>query len=147
MSSDHSESVSTETMQQRGRKLILSVDDELSVLYSRYKLLSSAGYAVLSATDGVQALQIFGSNAIDLVLLDFLLEGMDGGSVADGMRAYKPEVPILMVSGVTVPSECLAKVNGFVCKSDGAEALLKSISGLMCPKPIRPGIVKSYRSL
>ena len=33
-----------------GNKLILSVDDDLSILYTRYRLLSSAGYGVLSAS-------------------------------------------------------------------------------------------------
>ena len=37
------------------RKLILSVDDQLNQLHARYKLLSAAGYAVLSASDGAEA--------------------------------------------------------------------------------------------
>ena len=122
---------------QDGRKLILSVDDQLGVLYSRYKLLAAAGYAVLSATDGVQALQIFGSSKVDLVLLDFMLQGMDGGLVADAMKAHSPGIPILMVSGVEVPEECLAKVNGFVRKGDGPDSLLKSIRELTATKPVR----------
>jgi CheY-like chemotaxis protein len=122
---------------QEGRKLILSVDDQLGVLYTRYKLLSAAGYAVLSATDGVQALQIFGSNPIDLVLLDFMLQGMDGGLVADAMKAHRPNVPILMVSGVEIPEDCLAKVNGFIRKGDGPDSLLQSVRELTAAKPIR----------
>jgi CheY-like chemotaxis protein len=122
---------------QNGRKLVLSVDDQLGVLYTRYKVLSAEGYAVLSATDGVQALQIFGSNPVDLVLLDFALQGMDGGLVADAMKAHSPDIPIVMVSGVEVPEECLKKVNGFVRKGDGPDSLLKSIRELTALKPIR----------
>lgn len=77
---------------QQGRKLILSVDDELGVLYSRYKPLSAAGYAVVSATDGIQALQIVSSDPIDFVLPDFILEGMNGGKVADMMKAIRPDI-------------------------------------------------------
>ena len=130
-------SMSSPASAQDGRKLILSVDDQLGVLYTRYKLLSAAGYAVLSATDGVQALQVFGSNKVDLVLLDFMLQGMDGGLVADAMKAHSPNVPILMVSGVEVPEDCLAKVNGFIRKADGPDSLLKSIRELTAPKPRR----------
>lgn len=118
---------SSPTSAQEGRKLILSVDDELGVLYTRYKLLAAAGYAVLSATDGVQALQIFGSNPVDLVLLDYALQGMDGGLVADAMKTHSPHVPIIMVSGIDVPEDCLAKVNKFVRKGEGPELLLQSI--------------------
>ncbi len=114
-----------------GRKLILSVDDELRLLYSRYKLLTASGYAVLSASDGVQALQIFASNAIDLVLIDFALDGMDGGLVAEAMKDYKPQVPIILVSGVDVPERCLAVVNSYVRKGEGPEPLLKSIRQLL----------------
>ena len=103
----------------------------------RYKLLSAAGYAVLSATDGVQALQIFGGNKVDLVLLDFMLQGMDGGLVADAMKAHSPNVPILMVSGVEVPEDCLSKVNGFGRKAEGPDSLLNSIRELTAAKPMR----------
>lgn len=61
------------------RKLILSVDDEVGVLFSRYKLLAAAGYAVLSASDGVQALGLFSSEKFDLVILDYNLPEMHGG--------------------------------------------------------------------
>jgi CheY-like chemotaxis protein len=139
MSSDpmYNKQMSSPALAQNGRKLILSVDDQLSVLYTRYKLLSAAGYAVLSATDGVQALQIFGSNPVDLVLLDFMLQGMDGGLVADAMKAHSPNIPILMVSGVEVPQDALEKVNGFVRKGDGPDSLLRSIRELTTPKPTR----------
>jgi CheY-like chemotaxis protein len=133
----YNKQLSSPVATQNGRKLILSVDDQLGVLYSRYKLLAAEGYAVLSATDGVQALQIFGSNPVDLVVLDFMLQGMDGGLVADAMKAHTPDIPILMVSGVEVPEDCLSKVNGFVRKGDGPDSLLKSIRELMAPKPIR----------
>jgi len=74
----YNKSMSSPASGQDGRKLILSVDGQLGVLYSRYKLLSAVGYTVLCATDGVQALQIFGSNQVDLVLLDFMPQGTDG---------------------------------------------------------------------
>jgi CheY-like chemotaxis protein len=114
-----------------GSKLILSVDDELGVLYTRYKLLATHGYAVLSATDGVQALQIFGHSPVDLVLLDFALPGMDGGVIAEAMKEYKPDVLIIILSGVEVPPKCLATANGYVRKGEGPEPLLHSIRRLL----------------
>jgi CheY-like chemotaxis protein len=114
-----------------GRKLILSVDDELGILYSRYRLLAASGYDVLSATDGVQALQVFGNSPVDLVLLDFALQGMDGGVVAESMKEFKPHISIIMLSGIEVPERCLAIVNSYVQKGEGPEALLKSIQQLL----------------
>jgi CheY-like chemotaxis protein len=55
-------------------RIILSVDDEAGVLYSRQKLLQAAGYDV-SACDGEQALDFFASVPVDLVVLDYLMPG------------------------------------------------------------------------
>src|SRR5215471_2361020 len=117
------------------RKLILSVDDELNVLYTRYKLLMAEGYAVLSAYDGAQALGLFGQEKIDLVLLDYALPQMDGELVAEAMKSHSPGVPIIIVSGAEVPDSCLAKCNGYVRKGDGPEALLRTIRELLPPVP------------
>lgn len=118
------------------RKLILSVDDDLNVLYARYKLLAAAGYAVLSACDGVQALGIFGSEKVDLVLVDFMLPGMDGGLVAEAMKANKPHIPVVMISGVEVPEQSLSVCDGHLHKADGPEPLLRTIRELLNPAPI-----------
>src|SRR6516164_6852375 len=107
-----------------GRKLILSIDDDLTVLYTRYKLLSSAGYTVLSASDAVQALQLFGEHTVDLVLLDYALPEMDGGMLADAMKTHRPDIPIIMVSGVEVPEKVLETVDGYVRKGDAAQLLM-----------------------
>jgi CheY-like chemotaxis protein len=131
--------VPSPTATRDGHKLILSVDDDLTVLYTRYKLLSAAGYAVLSASDAVQALQLFGEHKIDLVLLDYALPEMDGGMLADAMKTHRPDIPILMVSGVEIPESVLAIVNGSVRKGDGAEQLMQSIEGVLNgAKPVGP---------
>src|SRR5450631_3289499 len=99
-----------------GRKLILSVDDDLAVLYTRFKLLAAAGYGVLSASDAAQALQIFANHPVDLVLIDYALPEMDGGMLAEAMKTHRPDILIIMVSGVEVPEKVLALMNDFVTK-------------------------------
>lgn len=115
------------------RKLILSVDDDLGVLFSRYKLLAAAGYAVLSACDGVQALGIFSSERVDLVLVDYHLEGMHGGYVAEAIKAHLPEVPVVMVTTAEVPEQYLSICDAHVPKTAGPEHLLHSIRRLLFP--------------
>jgi len=126
------------------RPMILSVDDSLNTLFSRYKVLNSEGYAVLSATDGVQALQIFYQNIVDLVLLDFDLQGMHGGLVAEAMKAAAPDVPIIVVSGVEVPEHYIAMCDGYVRKGDGPEVLLGAIRQLLSPASL-PAIDQSLK--
>lgn len=125
-----------------GRKLILSVDDDSTLLCSRHKLLSSEGYGVISANDGAQALQLFGSNPVDLVLLDFSLPVLNGCQVAEAMKEYEPEVPIIMVSGADVPEKSLAPVDRYVRKGENPEVLLTAIGDLV-PSSIRSRVADS----
>jgi CheY-like chemotaxis protein len=96
--------------------LILSVDDEPGILATREAILECEGYAVLSAADGDQALSFFIANEIDLVLLDYLMPGMDGGAVCREMRNIKPDVPVIMVSANHVDGDTLKRVDHFTAK-------------------------------
>jgi CheY-like chemotaxis protein len=55
---------------------------EPGILHSREMLLQYEGYEVLSAPNGEQALMLFEQHPVDMVLLDYLMPGMDGGQVA-----------------------------------------------------------------
>jgi CheY-like chemotaxis protein len=116
-----------------GRRLILSVDDEPVILFTREKILEREGYAVISATGGGEALKAFSRQAIDLVLLDYAMPGMDGGIVAREMKRRKPLVPIIMVSANHVPQEALTCADCFVAKGQGPALLLEQIRQLLEP--------------
>lgn len=103
---------------------ILSVDDEPCLLYTREKILECEGYAVLSAADGEKALEFLETHDVDLVLLDYKMPGMDGGTVAREVKRRAPTVPIIMMSGNRVPGEALANVDCFIPKGQGPELLL-----------------------
>ena len=62
--------------------LILAVDDEKSGLYFRKLILEHAGHSVLSATNVEEAMQLFRSNAVDLVITDHLLGRKTGAEMA-----------------------------------------------------------------
>ncbi|HVY75187.1 MAG TPA: response regulator transcription factor [Puia sp.] len=84
----------TETL----KKSILLVEDEEN-LHDALKLnLELENYQVTSAYDGNQALQAIGNEYFDLVILDVMLPGIDGISVAETVRVRQNQVPILMLS-------------------------------------------------
>lgn len=114
-------------------RLILSVDDEAGVLYSRQKLLQAAGYDVLNACDGERALDIFASMPVDLVVLDYSMPGINGGQVARKIKADRPEVPIILVSGMPMEAETLLCVDSFFTKGEGPASLLETIAQLLRP--------------
>lgn len=119
----------------KGAKLILSVDDKSAILVSREQVLRSEGYDVLSAPDGAEALKIFATHPVDLVLLDYSMPGMDGGRVAQNMKGQKPLVPIIMVSAIQVPRESLACTDCFMEKGYGPAPLLEKMRLILGATP------------
>jgi CheY-like chemotaxis protein len=115
------------------RRLILSVDDEPLILYSRQKILECAGYDVLSAADGDQALHVFSgySGCIDLVLLDYMMPGRNGGDVAREMKGIRAQTPIILVSASEVPERILACFDCRIDKGEGPATLLAKISQML----------------
>ena len=114
--------------------LILCVDDEMIGLRVRKVLLERAGYRVLTAQDGAAGLQLFSSEAVDAVVLDYSMPGMNGGEVADQMRRIKPDVPILLLSAyLGLPQNVTRLVNLYMTKGEGAPILLQKLETLLQP--------------
>ncbi len=82
---------------------ILCVDDEANTLILRQMLLSIAGYTVLTATDPDDAITLFRCNCVDLVITDQLLLGTTGTELAAQMKLFKPQVPIVLLTGLIDP--------------------------------------------
>ena len=111
---------------------VLCVDDEALGLQIRRALLEMAGFKVLTALDGKTAISLFETNAIDIVLLDYLMPEMDGGRVAAVMRTIKPKVPILLHSAcVDLPQETVDLVNATLSKGEGPEMLISRLQLLL----------------
>lgn len=77
---------------------ILWVDDEIELLRSHILLLSGKGYAVDTATNGEDAVEIFRSKGFDLVFLDEMMAGMGGLRTLAQMKELRPEVPVVMIT-------------------------------------------------
>lgn len=114
-----------------GTRVILSVDDEPGILVSRRLILENEGYEVLSASDGEQALRMFAEQPVDLVLLDYVMPGIDGGVVAKEIRNHNPRVPIVFITASPVNEQSLGCVDCFISKGDGPELLLTKIKQLL----------------
>lgn len=114
----------------KGTSLILSIDDEAAILYARQAILQDAGYEVLNAIDGEQALHMFTSYSacIELVLMDYSLPGRDGGIVAEEMKRCKPSVPIILVSATANELASLACVDSHINKGRSPVVLLDEIA-------------------
>lgn len=77
---------------------ILVVDDEESIATLLQFNLEQAGYEVVTAMDGVSALELVKNENFDIVLLDLMIPGLDGLDVCKQMRLNKIMTPILMLT-------------------------------------------------
>ncbi|MGN0706457.1 MAG: response regulator transcription factor [Faecalibacterium sp.] len=112
---------------------ILIVEDDPDIRDGVRILLSGAGYHILEAENGQQALRIF-SDAVDLVVLDVMMPGMSGFQVCEELRK-QTTVPILFL---TAKSQELDKLLGltaggddYLCKPFSFTELLARVKALL----------------
>lgn len=98
-------------------KNILAVDDEEHILELISYNLTNAGYQVITADSGEEALNQLGKKEIDLVLLDWMLPRMDGLEVLKRIRADQrfKWLPVIIL---TAKSDEISKVVGFEVGAD-----------------------------
>ncbi|MEO6577737.1 MAG: response regulator transcription factor [Candidatus Limnocylindria bacterium] len=87
---------------------ILVVEDEVAIATSLRDLLIGAGHATDIATTGHEALEFAAAYPYDLVVLDIVLPGMDGRSVARSLRRSGYHSPILMLTALDAVDDRVA---------------------------------------
>ncbi len=120
-----------------GAETVLVVDDEESLRDMLERILSSAGYRVLSASTGMEALQVFDEwrGQIDLVILDMIMPGMNGLTTLARLRERAPNVRVLLSSGYSDEGQArdaLAKgARGFIQKPFAFQEILKKVRSVL----------------
>ena len=81
-------------------KKILAVDDSISIRQLQSAVLTAAGYQVVEAVDGKDALAKLATNTVDLILTDLNMPNLDGIGLIKAVRAGTAQrlVPIIMLT-------------------------------------------------
>ena len=79
---------------------VLCVENHPEYMGALRYMLESAGYQVMPATTGTEALRLLTTREIDGVLLEYDLPDATGAAVRAEMKRIKPEVPVLLFAGV-----------------------------------------------
>jgi PAS domain S-box-containing protein len=118
----------------RGEGLVLVVDDEVAIRSLIQHVLEDLGYTVVTAEHGAQALELFDNipNEVELVLLDVNMPVLDGGETAIALRERKPDIPILVMSGIA-DEDALGRfetmrISGFIPKPFAPDQLSQAIA-------------------
>ncbi|NIQ00315.1 MAG: response regulator [Nitrospinaceae bacterium] len=101
---------------------ILIVEDHELTRKTLHRRLSKAGYSVLEAANGNSGLDMLKSNAVDLILMDFMMKNMNGMQTFEKMREIKPETPCAMITAYAHSS----LVKQFISEG-GADFMVKPI--------------------
>jgi len=117
----------------KGSSTILLVDDEKMILDVGRAMLERLGYCVMASGGGQEAVQAITDQGskIDLVILDLIMPGMDGGTTFDRIREIQPDMPVLLSSGYAINGHAdkimRRGCNGFIQKPYNISELSKKI--------------------
>ena len=115
-------------------KKILIVEDDLSIQALLHDFIQEAGFDVVLASDGVEALTKFSKQSFDLVVLDIMLPKIDGYGVC-GVIRQKSNVPIVMLTALDSEAEQVKgldmQVDDYITKPFSMPVLLRKISAVL----------------
>lgn len=86
-------------MPDTGKKNILFVDDEESILEIAVEYFQQKGYRVITAHNGLEAVDILKQNSIDCCFTDINMPEMDGLELAEHIRNYDNTIPVIVMTG------------------------------------------------
>ena len=121
----------------KGSGTILLVDDEEMIIEVGQAMLAHLGYRVMVAHGGEEAVGTVKKmgNEIDLVLLDMIMPGMDGGKTFDAIRGIYPELPVILSSGYAINGQAEKIMgrgcNGFIQKPFNISKLSEKVREIM----------------
>lgn len=122
--------------QDRAPQTILVVEDEVLIRLEVCDYLRDCGYQVVEAATADEALAILGSDVrVDLVFSDVQMPGrLDGFGLAHWIRANRPELKVLLTSGLVRTSELAAELCDYgplMDKPFSRQALLRRLQSLL----------------
>ncbi len=118
-------------------RTVLVVDDETTIADALASMLRQAGYRALVAYEGAQALEVIGSEHVDVVLTDLVMTGMDGATLLRWLRSDPTthELPVILMSMLSEERAfaLCSDYSRFLRKPLRVEALLAAIGALSNP--------------
>lgn len=113
---------------------ILIVEDDMDIQELLREFLKEAGYEVTSASDGIEAMDLFAKNKYDLILLDIMLPKIDGFGVCELIRKQS-QVPIIMLTALGGEEEQIRgldlQVDDYITKPFSVPILIRKIAAVL----------------
>jgi two-component system cell cycle sensor histidine kinase/response regulator CckA len=116
---------------------VLLVEDELAVREATKRMLRKFGFSVVEAKNGQEALEVWerSGRSVDVVLTDVVMPKMGGAAMVKVMRAQRPDVRVVFMSGYTQgalePSSVDESCTRFLPKPFTADQLVRTLRELV----------------
>lgn len=129
-------------MNQYNGKRILVVDDEQDILLLVTKILETVGYDVVTACDGIEALEKVRKVSPDLVILDLMLPGLDGFQICSILKHDRllKNIPIVIFTARSQIEDCdlgmKLGANAYIKKPFDKATLLERVAELTNKKKV-----------
>lgn len=120
-----------EALNSIGRLLsVLLVDDEPLVRMATAEMVRDLGHHVEEAAGGADALaRLEGGLAVDAVITDYMMPGMDGGALSHRIAEIRPGLPVLLITGYTGPTDDVLHLPR-LAKPFGQAEIAEALAGL-----------------
>jgi DNA-binding NtrC family response regulator len=106
---------------------VLCVENHTEYLDVLRYMLESAGYEVVSATTGRQGISMLSEHVIEGVLLEYDLPDSSGATIRAEMKRIRPEIPVLLFSGVGSQTPFLIRFFDSYLRHEGPELALQDL--------------------
>lgn len=117
----------TVTADQAARPILI-VDDEPAILEMLRDVLEDEGFGVVTADNGAAALRLLQKISVGLVLMDFMMPGLNGLELADQLRQqpHTADLPLILMSAVP-PSETAGRFLGVIPKPFALDLVVRLV--------------------
>ena len=130
---------------------VLLIEDEIKVASFISQGLEEEGYAVQTAYNGAEGLQLLKGDAFDIVLLDLMLPAIDGLEVLKTMRGWGMTTPVLIITAKSSKEDVVRGLDtgsdDYLTKPFSFEELLARIRALLRRKPGREALALRYKDM
>lgn len=127
--------MTSEGLQRKRRILVVDDEEPIRILYEHE--LQEEGYEVLLAADALQALEIVDNEAVDLIVLDIKMPGMNGIEAMQKIVGKKKDLPIIINSAYPHFRDSFMTwvAEEYVVKSSNLQELKDKIKQLLSKQP------------
>jgi CheY-like chemotaxis protein len=108
-------------------KMLLCIDNNQEIMDHQKRIFEQSGYIVVTVGSAREGLRLATLFKFDAVLLEYQMGEMNGHDLAYEIRRFRPDTPVVIVSGGEIPEATRRMVDAVVTKEEAGSELLSTV--------------------